>query len=72
MLAAESDGETAQQAQALKRDLSWLNDRTTEVKSNRLGIGEFSVSKPSLDAREWNSALLGSRSTLAEMLKKLA
>jgi hypothetical protein len=72
MLAAEIDGETAQQAHALKPDLSWLNDRITEVKSNRLGIGEFSVTKPSLDAREWNSALLGSRKTLTEMLTRIA
>jgi hypothetical protein len=67
ILAAEIDSETARHAQELKRDLSWLNDRIAEIKSYH----PLATNKPSLDAPEWNNALLGSRSTLTEMLKRL-
>jgi hypothetical protein len=37
ILAAEVDGETARQAQVLKRNLTWLNARIKEVRSHRSG-----------------------------------
>lgn len=72
LLAAEIDTETARQAQALKRDLSWLNDRIKEMKSYRPRFSDDPWTKKPNASIEWNSALLDSRKTLTEMLKRIA
>jgi hypothetical protein len=72
ILAAEVDGSTARQAQVLKRDLSWLNDRIAEVKAHRPGFSADPWTRtPNGSAPELNTTLIGSRSALTEMLKRV-
>jgi hypothetical protein len=63
-LAAEADEATAQRAQMLKRELSWLNARIGQVQSNPSGF-----EKPICSGYEWNTAFMGSQEALKEMLK---
>jgi hypothetical protein len=63
-LAAEIDEGTAQRAQMIKRELSWLSARIIQVQTSPSTFEESPFSQP-----EWNNAYMSSQEALKEMLK---
>jgi hypothetical protein len=63
-LAAEIDEATAQRAQLIKRELSWISARIAQLQSN-----PSALENPRFSQQEWNNAYASSQEALKEMLK---